>query len=230
LQLVGPGKWNPLVYVGLACAGANTPETAGGDGGILAGQVIAELNLDQVNLAVLSACETGLGESSGPEGIQGFQLAFHYAGCPNVIASLWKVNDAATGLLMARFYHELWVNSKPPAEALRRAQLFIYRSPDLVEEWSKKLPKWDEIRSAPAVHETRLDEVLKQDLASARKDRTPTFLWAAFVLSGPGEYPLTGAGAGRAGRRRGHAQASLLAQRFERQSANQPHKFLSHRF
>ncbi len=113
--LVGPGKWNPLLYTGLVFAGANTPVAASKDGGVLPGEVIPELRLDQLYLVVLSACETGLGEESGPEGIQGFQLAFHLAGCPNVVASLWQVNDAATGLLMARFYHELWVNGSPPA-------------------------------------------------------------------------------------------------------------------
>lgn len=184
--LGGPGKWNPLVYTGLACAGVNAPAAAGLDEGVLPGEVIADLRLDQLNLAVLSACDTGLGESSGPEGVQGLQLAFHFSGCPNVVASLWKVNDAATGLLMARCYHELWANGRPPAEALRHAQLFIYRRPDLVEEWSKKLPKWDEIRAAPRVHEARLDEVLKHDIEPVRKDRTPAYLWAAFVLSGSG--------------------------------------------
>ena len=184
--LVGPGKWNPLLYTGLVFAGANTPVAASKDGGVLPGEVIPELRLDQLYLVDLSACETGLGEESGPEGIQGFQLAFHLAGCPNVVASLWQVNDAATGLLMARFYHELWVNGSPPAEALRQAQLLIYRRPDLVDEWGKKLPKWNEIRAAPRVHETRLDEVLKQGVAPVRKDRTPAYLWAAFVLSGPG--------------------------------------------
>ena len=59
--------------------------------------------------------------------------AFHLAGCPNVISSLWNVNDKATAALMARFYHELWVNGKTPLEALRQAQLTILRYPERIE-------------------------------------------------------------------------------------------------
>src|SRR5205085_11898789 len=68
------------------------------------------------------------------EGVQSLQRAFHLAGCPNVIASLWKVNDAATAALMAKFYHELWINKKSPIEALREAQLTIYYHPELLSD------------------------------------------------------------------------------------------------
>src|SRR6202040_3049471 len=93
---------NPLGYVGLVLA----------QGAVLSGLSIVDLDLSKLRLVTLSACETGLGEFTGGEGVQGLQRAFHLAGCPNVIASLWKVNDAATAALMAKFYHELWVNKK----------------------------------------------------------------------------------------------------------------------
>src|SRR5439155_24338046 len=119
-------RQHPLGYVGLALSGANDPKI----GGILTGLGIVDLPLENLRLCVLSACETGLGELTEGEGVVGLQRAFHVAGCPNVIGSLWKVNDAATAGLVAKFYHELRANKKPPIEALREAQLTIYPHPD----------------------------------------------------------------------------------------------------
>ena len=81
---------------------------------------------------MLSACETGLGLVGGGEGVFGLQRAFHLAGAHNVVASLWKVDDQATAALMALFYDRLWQQGKPPLEALREAQLALYRQPELV--------------------------------------------------------------------------------------------------
>ena len=115
---------NPLGYVGLVLANSE----------IFSGLSIVDMPLSHLQLVTLSACETGLGELTGGEGVQGLQRAFHLAGCPNVVASLWKVNDAATAALMAKFYHEMWVNKKEPLAALREAQLTIYRRPDLIPD------------------------------------------------------------------------------------------------
>src|SRR5262249_32120544 len=120
---VGLGIRNPLGYTGLVLAGANRPEAAGPDKGIVTGLTLVEQPLEGLQLAVLSACDTGLGELTGGEGVQGLARAFHLAGCPDVVASLWQVHDQATAALMARFYHELWQEKKPPIEALRAAQL-----------------------------------------------------------------------------------------------------------
>ena len=84
---------------------------------------VGALDLDGCELAVLSACETGLGRTAGGEGVLGLQRAFHEAGCRTVVASLWKVDDAATAALMTRFYEHLWVEKRSPIESLRRAQL-----------------------------------------------------------------------------------------------------------
>ena len=83
------GAKNPLGYVGLVLSG----------GEVMSGLTILDLDLANLQLAVLSACETGLGEYTGGEGVQGLVRAFHLAGCPNVVASLWKVNDDATAAL-----------------------------------------------------------------------------------------------------------------------------------
>ena len=118
---------NPLVLSGLVLAGANLPRPKDefgvpqGDGGILTAEAIATLPLDHLELAVLSACETGLGDVAGGEGVFGLQRAFHIAGARNVVASLWKVDDQATAMLMQLFYRNLWhgQQSVAPLVALR---------------------------------------------------------------------------------------------------------------
>jgi CHAT domain-containing protein len=85
-----------------------------------------------VDLVVLSACETGLGEEVRGEGLLGLTRGFMYAGGTSVVASLWQVEDEVTAELMKRFYTELLNNHKPPAEALRAAQNAIRQVP----EWS----------------------------------------------------------------------------------------------
>jgi CHAT domain-containing protein len=69
---------------------------------------------------------------AGGEGSFGLQRAFHLAGTRDVIASLWKVPDRPTAALMALFYRNLWEKEMPPIEALRQAQLEIYRHPDRI--------------------------------------------------------------------------------------------------
>ena len=66
---------------------------------------IYEMNLDETNLVVLSACETGIGK----EGIETTSLAqaFANAGVNYLIASLWEVNDESTKILMEKFYQDL---------------------------------------------------------------------------------------------------------------------------
>src|SRR5262249_35478342 len=86
------GARSPLVLSGLVVAGANQSGTeAADDRGILTAESLIGLRLEGLELAVLSACETGLGEAGGGEGVYGLQRAFHVAGCRNVVASLWKV-------------------------------------------------------------------------------------------------------------------------------------------
>ncbi len=175
-ERAAPGARNPLVLSGLVLAGANR---AGKDGdrGILTAEGIVGLNLEGMDLAVLSACETGLGEVAGREGVLGLVRAFHVAGAKNVLASLWAVEDHSTAALMGRFYEHLWAERLPPLEALRRAQIDVYRNPNRLAEWASRGIGFDE-------------KALRAPAGSAKApppgERTRTGRWAAFVLSGAG--------------------------------------------
>ena len=104
----GVTGWHPLLLSGLVLAGANKEARPGEENGILTALEVSEMDLDGLELAMLSACETGLGKQAGGEGLLGLQRAFAVAGCRSVVASLWKVDDRATQALMASFYRVWW--------------------------------------------------------------------------------------------------------------------------
>jgi CHAT domain-containing protein len=177
-ERTGAGSRSPLVLSGLVCSGANLPETP--NRGVLTAEAIVGLDLRKMNLAVLSACETGLGETAGGEGVYGLVRAFHIAGTRNVAASLWKVDDEATAALMVLFYRHLWGSKPlPPGEALRQAQLALFRNPQHVKDWSLgRGPNLKIVLPGSASKEPDKPEGAK---------RAPTKAWAGFVLSGPGD-------------------------------------------
>jgi CHAT domain-containing protein len=184
LPRVGLGTRSPLAYTGLVLAGANDPASAGPEGGIVTGEALVQLPLEGLELSVLSACETGLGELTGGEGVQGLVRAFHLAGCPNVVASLWAVHDEATAALMAEFYRQLWQEHRPPIEALRQAQLLIYRHPERVRELAGE-------RAAPNLSQAQPVNAAPAPAPAAAPPKTaagtaPPKWWAAFQLSGAG--------------------------------------------
>ena len=79
----------------------------------------AELNAE---LAVLSACNTGLGKLEKGEGLIGISRAFLYAGVPSLVVSLWSVDDEATARIMELFYERLRSGASKK-QALRQAKL-----------------------------------------------------------------------------------------------------------
>lgn len=165
---------NPLLMTGLVFAGANNPKTPGR--GILTGESIVDLDLSGLRLAVLSACETGVGDFTGSEGSYGLQRAFHYAGTRDVVASLWKVPDEPTAALMALFYRNLWEKNLSPMESLRQAQLEVYRNPGKVGELAKGFRgTFDEVPGAGGVAPK-----------PGKDGKAHPILWAGFSLSGPG--------------------------------------------
>jgi len=97
---------------------------------------ISRLDLP-VDLVVLSACETGLGEKVRGEGTLGLAWAFLNAGATGVVASLWKVSDPQTAELMSSFYAAYLEEDLPPSAALRRAQLKILAQPGSIPyDWA----------------------------------------------------------------------------------------------
>jgi CHAT domain-containing protein len=97
-----------------------------GQEGFLKLNEIYNLNLP-ADLVVLSACQTALGKEIRGEGLIGLTRGFMYAGTPRVIASLWKVDDAATARLMGEFYKAMLAEGRPPAAALRMAQVKMWQ-------------------------------------------------------------------------------------------------------
>lgn len=95
--------------------------------GILTAKEISFLNLNNVDLVVLSACQTGLGETSD-EGVFGLQRGFKLAGTKTLLMSLWKVDDKATQMLMTEFYKN-FLNGKSKRESLLAAQKVVRETP-----------------------------------------------------------------------------------------------------
>ncbi len=118
---------NPLVLSGLALAGANHREHAGEneDDGILTAQEIAAMDLSSVEWAVLSACDTGVGEVQAGEGVLGLRRAFQIAGAGAVIMSLWSVEDESARAWMKALYEGRLVKDLDTAEAVRQASLTV---------------------------------------------------------------------------------------------------------
>jgi tetratricopeptide (TPR) repeat protein len=94
--------------------------------GYLGLPIVYNLSL-RVDLVVLSACETGLGEEVRGEGLIGLTRGFMYAGSPRVIASLWKVRDNATEELMRRMYTGIFKAGMRPSAALSSAAASMWK-------------------------------------------------------------------------------------------------------
>ncbi|MBK8561944.1 MAG: CHAT domain-containing protein [Saprospiraceae bacterium] len=131
---------HPMIRSGLVLAGGNyawqtgKPYRPDREDGILTAYEISQMNLSNTELVVLSACETGLGDIQGNEGVYGLQRAFKIAGAKYLIMSLWQVPDFQTQELMTNFY-SLWLEDEMPIpDAFRAAQKAMrnkYKSPFL---------------------------------------------------------------------------------------------------
>jgi CHAT domain-containing protein/tetratricopeptide (TPR) repeat protein len=174
--------FHPDLRSGIVLAGANRGGASNEqrsksdtDDGLLTALEVEQMNLSDTELVVLSACETGLGQFAGGEGTLGLQRAFQVAGAKNVIASLWKVDDQATAVLMRLFYQKLWNEKKSPAVALREAQLALLRHPEQIETGATRGANFSKAADLP-----------EGGAVQQRKATASPRLWAAFVIAGPG--------------------------------------------
>jgi CHAT domain-containing protein len=120
---------NPLRLSGLALAGANRRALAGPDedDGILTAEEVASLDLQGVEWAVLSACDTGVGEIKAGEGVFGLRRAFQVAGARTVVMSLWSVDDQATRAWMRALYEGRFQKKLSTVDAVHQASLGVLR-------------------------------------------------------------------------------------------------------
>jgi len=110
---------NPLLRSGLALAGRGAH--------VLTAEEIASLPLDGTEWAVLSGCDTGLGQVTSGENVLGLPRAFELAGARTVIMSLWPVEDQSAAEWMGELYRLRWVRHLSTAEAVRGAELHVLR-------------------------------------------------------------------------------------------------------
>ena len=113
---------DPLLRSGLALAGAD------GGAGILSALELASIDLTGTKLAVLSACETGLGDLMNGEGVFGLRRALVIAGTEAQVVSLWQVDDEATRAMMVAYYTKLQAGGGR-SEAMRATRLVMMRQP-----------------------------------------------------------------------------------------------------
>jgi CHAT domain-containing protein len=155
------------------------PLATEGDGTITAEQIARTWELD-AELVVLSACESGLGRAAGGEGYLGFAQPLLARGARSLVLSQWKVDDAATALLMERFYGDLLGRRPglaaplPKAEALAEAKAWLrgLTADQIVEEMAR-------LTRGPIVKRRRVEPT--PELLHPYEH--PAF-WAGFILIG----------------------------------------------
>lgn len=119
-----------LLRCGLCFAGANqtfkgeSQPSDGQDDGVLNALEIAQTDLRGLDLVVLSACQTGLGDIVNGKGVFGLQRGFKKAGAQSILMSLWEVDDKVTQILMTEFYRA-WTSGMNKTAALKKAQSIV---------------------------------------------------------------------------------------------------------
>lgn len=160
-----------LLRCGLILAGANRcarplPDNETCEDGILTARELCDLDLSHVRLAVLSACQTGLGRVT-IDGVAGLPRGLKKAGAGTILMSLWEVDDRATQRLMTLFYHNLCELGMTPHQALAAARQTLQRE--------------DVRRDAQTVFSPATLSARRVDMPGGEHYGSPCY-WAAFVL------------------------------------------------
>ena len=128
-----------LLRSGLFFAGSASHSSGSQAAGILTAYEASSLNLHGTELVVLSACDTGLGETENGERVLGLRRALHEAGAQAVLISLWSVPDRETEELMSEFYTK-WLGGTEMHQALREAELEVRKR--VIERYGRDIPKY----------------------------------------------------------------------------------------
>ena len=164
------------------------------DGQLTAEEVLRQWHLN-AELVTLSACQTALGKYERGEGYVGFAQALILAGSRAVCLSLWKVDDAATALLMSRFYANMLGKREGLSRPMKKAAALAE-----AKAWLSSLSRAEAVRRTAQLGEgaargkgrpalSLLPEaatVAGTGKGEADKDRpyAHPYYWAAFVLIG----------------------------------------------
>ena len=111
---------SPLSLAGIVLSATTGSRDPASDG-IVTAEDISTINLEGVEWAVLSACDTGSGTVQAGEGVLGLRRAFKVAGVGTVVMSLWSVDDDSTRQWMRNLYTARLQENQPTAEAVRTA-------------------------------------------------------------------------------------------------------------
>lgn len=166
-----------LLFTGANIALRGKPLPDNVQDGILTAQEIAQLDLRGLDMVVLSACQTGLGEVTG-DGVFGLQRGFKKAGANSILMSLWKVDDKATQMLMTRFY-EHFLSGKTKQESLKLAQNFIRDYEEEIEITDESNMTASQRRKNERMDNSQTDSSVKK--AKVKPFEDPKY-WAAFIL------------------------------------------------
>ena len=187
--------FHPSLLCGLTLAGARRPLAADHDDGVLTAFEVESLDVSNLEMVALSACQTGLGQAAASDGLLGLQRAFQVGGTRTVVASLWPVDDASTRQLMTDFYKNLWEHGMSRVEALRQAQLALLREGLRPESRGPIAADFPQCQAEGAAGARDLVAV---EAPRPSGKRLAPFYWAPLVLSGAGNkrgtarQPLSG--------------------------------------
>ena len=167
-----------LVRSGLVMSNANSycNNYPSQDDGILSAREISKLDLHRVDLVVLSACKSGLGDLT-TDGVLGLQRGFKKAGVNSMIMSLWSVDDFASKMLMTQFYHNFIDKKMSKRESLLQAQKYVKNFEIDEDEWISILRKQREGNT----HYYGKKEAKNKNKKIIKPFQDPIF-WAAFIL------------------------------------------------
>jgi CHAT domain-containing protein len=144
-----------------------------------------DLTFTDTQLLTLSACDTAMGGSTGDgREVDGLGILAQQKGAKAVVASLWEVNDASTGLMMQEFYR-LWTtnHSMSKAEALRQAQLELLHG-----QLTNSSGVTAAVNKADATAQVHVEAISQRGVhtknATASSGYTHPYYWAPFILFG----------------------------------------------